>query len=201
MVTEFPIAFASNVFNIKRIALADVNSTYLLCIRWGDALSEERVRYKLWDGVGEILDCVDLYEGQVIGDDAVLEVWTVLSDEISAESLNLNTSLIVEVDCEDTCDGSDVQLELLVESPNIWGLYCLEPLWPLGFDQPYNVSLTGAYLQDDEGKYITDDNNNRIWLASLLSCAAATIPNNAILDEEGNVIDDEAFGDILDELG
>lgn len=71
-------ADVNNTVGISLVPLPEALATdYILCISY-PVSDTQSVRYKLWDGVGEVISA-PLYNGEYIGPSAMLELWSVLS--------------------------------------------------------------------------------------------------------------------------
>lgn len=94
--SEIVVQFGYSVarkFTLKSLPEKPTDATYCLCIRY--RVGETVFRYKLWDGVGEVMTGVELYNGQLIRQNFVFEVWNTANSatQVNAAEVTLLTSL------------------------------------------------------------------------------------------------------------
>lgn len=92
-----------NATNIAFFDNIPSNPNYVAVISWkiSEGVSQ---RYKLWEDVGEIL-YVDLYSGQTIGANAVIEIWNTPTSPTLITGFSLKTSILSIPDC--SCEMTD----------------------------------------------------------------------------------------------
>ncbi len=82
-------------FSIQPLA-EPISDEYVLCVSYPVAGSTtQSIRYKLWEGVGEVVSAT-LYQGQIIGPGAYLELWTTINSPnpvAIAEDIVIETGL------------------------------------------------------------------------------------------------------------
>lgn len=91
IITQFNYSASKN-FVLRNLPETPAGVNFCLVIRY--RIGEEVFRYKLWQGVGEVLP-VALYNGEVIKKHFVLEVWNIETDDSVEleEALTLITSI------------------------------------------------------------------------------------------------------------
>ena len=132
---EFPVTL-DNPFSIRLPITTPSNPNFCLAVRFGSPVQ----RYKLWEGVGEILN-VPLYAGEVIEASAVFEIWTVASSTTtsSVAGVGLDLSLtFLRTGCDDASLAAQIAAELTTPTganpPSVgMGVYTSPAPLPLTF--------------------------------------------------------------------
>lgn len=128
MISEFDIGNAF-IFSLK-LPIRQFGSAFMLAIRWTeDSIS---YRFKLWSDSKAVL-YYPVYNGERIGANAVLEIWSINSTSaptLSAEK-SLETSFLAfsTSSCCSCCDNPDVQQLLVLSEPS--------PLPPYAYCNPF----------------------------------------------------------------
>lgn len=124
-----PFAIANTWHGTNQlIASGNIGNTYPFCIdvttiqpstsciaaiRWTDANSNT-FRVLLWNVTGAAL-YYPIYTGQVIGANAVVEVWNVNNNAVASASINLNISMLNQ---ETRCPVCDVVTSIVTVGVN-----------------------------------------------------------------------------------
>lgn len=144
------------MFSLK-LPVKPIGSDFVLAIRWKDGLYEKR--FKLWEDVGETL-FYPLYDGETVGVDAALEIWTINTANAPTLALPgiLYSSVLVfpQGTCCYCCEEPDATQILLVSvvAPCNPYSYCLPvceysnppdptPVGPPGPDPNPPASISG----------------------------------------------------------
>jgi len=79
-------------FSLQPLAEA-ISDEYVLCVSYPvEGSTTQSIRYKLWEGVGEVVSAT-LYQGQIIGPGAYLELWTTIN---SPNPLSITEDVVIE---------------------------------------------------------------------------------------------------------
>lgn len=165
------------------------------CLRWGTGYEEgDIVRYKLWEasGLPSSLDDIPLYNGELIGDNPVIEFWQGYDrDVVTIPSLRFKVSAN-----EDICGCDTYNLELTATRNSlIHSSFCLEEdgeLTLLHFVEDWSVEAFGSYLVDEAGNYIVDHEGRRIFVprepVACVDAVLGTEDGNFLVFEDGTLI-------------
>jgi len=102
---------ATRKFSLLVLPTKPTGVNYCLVISWYDPTSGEKVRYKLWEDVGELL-YEDLYDGQRINTTFFLEIWSVEGETTAVQEseILLDTSILVSPSSS-CCSPADVEAD------------------------------------------------------------------------------------------
>lgn len=126
ILAEYPIGNA-NWFSIKE-NIEEFGSNFVPAVRYSE--DDYVIRYKFWEDVEEVL-YYPVYNGEKLGPSAVLEIWSVNTEEAPtlAENQVLETSVLLfppNQTCNACCENPSQQTLLVATEPTIIdpGAYC-----------------------------------------------------------------------------
>jgi hypothetical protein len=177
---------ASQDFTIPVITEAPAGVDFCLCIRY--RIGNEVTRYKLWNTTGNVLSSAELYTGQLIKKNFVLEVWT-LEDGVSVqldEAVNFYLSIrAVPTDYRDLSafsDATGTEVNPVVNTNDINLPAGVAPLYRL--DATTGVTLEGGgdvnYWTDAVAGYIMQRSGSSSGLPTFTAADAAIIGKSSV---------------------
>jgi len=145
IVAQFNFSSTKN-FVLEDLPEAPEDANFCLCIKY--RVGNTVYRYKLWEGVGEVLQA-PLYNGEVILKNFVLEIWTVKNVNVANSSfeLKLRSSILTYQSTNETDNDEATEYEdaIGVELTNL-----------LNEQETYDVSSV-AYWYKFEARYLNQN--------------------------------------------
>jgi len=187
---QYGFSVSSN-FTVLTLPEAPADVNFCLCIRY--RVGETVYRYKLWEGVGEVLSSVNLYNGELIKKNFVLEVWTIENGTSVVNQAAIPITLSIRAvpsnyrDLSNYSAGSGTEVQPLVNSNDLNLPSGVTPLYRL--DAGSGVTLEPGGDVD----YWTDAQNGYIMQRSGSSFALPTytaVDSNIIGKPAVNIIAD-----------